>query len=434
MTDAMEPASGISRHTRDNARFTMFLFVAFVLIGAGYIFYAKEHLFGQKYITFGPVVIMLVFALVMLFSSKFRLRDDQAGDNLYYMGFVFTLISLGTTLYEFSDSQDKNQIVQNFGIAIATTICGIVLRIFFAGMRQDPLEIERQSRLELAEAARLVKIELDNTTLEFSSFSREMKQILEDRFKDMEVMHQEMSARVSSACDKFFISIDEASKRSSESIELTTIKASDAITSIAENMAKPITEGSKEIRETLKTSSASLTSSLSAISRNISNQGNKLIEANDQTSLAIKEQLDGLVTQIEAMQRRFAAVQTPEKAINIALTPSIDALAERVSHFEKSSIDQINYLISNFTQIMSTQGNDLRKAIDGLNEIISKLDTDFKKSDIRSPVSDTLHEKRSVFSENNVVNDTNEEIKKQIDPALESQSSVNSKSKKWFFG
>ena len=99
---------------------------------------------------------MLTYALVIYSARNLRLRDDQSGDNLYYMGFLFTLTSLGVSLYQFSVERAAEEIVQNFGIAIASTITGIALRVVFNQMRRDPVEVERMMRLELAEAARRV--------------------------------------------------------------------------------------------------------------------------------------------------------------------------------------------------------------------------------------------------------------------------------------
>ena len=67
--------------------------------------------------------------------------DKPSGDNLYYMGFLFTLTSLAVSLYQFSTVGSAEQIVQNFGIAIASTIAGITLRIMFNQMRRDPVEV-----------------------------------------------------------------------------------------------------------------------------------------------------------------------------------------------------------------------------------------------------------------------------------------------------
>jgi len=134
------------------------------------------------------MMLMVVYS-TLLFAARFlRLRDDQAGDNLYYLGFLFTLTSLGVSLYQFTAVGAAEEIVTNFGIAISTTILGVALRVIFNQMRQDPLEVERTARLELADAARKVRTELDETALLFLNFRRSMLQSAADA--DAEVREQ----------------------------------------------------------------------------------------------------------------------------------------------------------------------------------------------------------------------------------------------------
>ncbi len=123
------------------------LFFAVVLMGSGYIILAKLYAFSAVLVTSVPVLIMIAYAALLGIARLFRLRDDQSGDNLYYMGFLFTLTSLAVSLYQFSSERSSEQIVQNFGIAIASTIAGIALRIFFNQMRRDPVEVEATARL-----------------------------------------------------------------------------------------------------------------------------------------------------------------------------------------------------------------------------------------------------------------------------------------------
>jgi hypothetical protein len=155
------------------------LFFGVVIVGSGYIIISKLNGFGALAVTSVPVLIMIGYA-VLLGARLFRLRDDQAGDNLYYMGFLFTLTSLAVSLYQFSAAGSAEQIVQNFGIAIASTIAGITLRILFNQMRRDPVEVEATARMELAEASRRVKRELESVMLEFGYFRRATQQSVTD--------------------------------------------------------------------------------------------------------------------------------------------------------------------------------------------------------------------------------------------------------------
>src|SRR4051794_1412408 len=76
------------------------LFFTVVLLGSGYIVFAKLHEFNASTVTAVPVLVMIGYAIMLGVARLFRLRDDQSGDNLYYMGFLFTLTSLAVSLYQ----------------------------------------------------------------------------------------------------------------------------------------------------------------------------------------------------------------------------------------------------------------------------------------------------------------------------------------------
>ena len=161
------------------------VFMGFVAAGSAYIILAKLWGIDAFLVTFVPVAVMVVYAVLIVLARGLRLRDDQSGDNLYYMGFLFTLTSLGVSLYQFSAQHAAEEIVRNFGIAIGSTIAGIGLRVIFNQMRRDPVEVEHASRLELAEAARRVRRELDSSVVEFGYFRRTAQQSAADSFSHM---------------------------------------------------------------------------------------------------------------------------------------------------------------------------------------------------------------------------------------------------------
>ena len=153
-------------------------FIVFVL-GSGGIIVLKERGYEQWIVTGFPVAMMFVYALYVTKSRRYLLREDQAGDNLYYLGFLYTLISLAYSLFFFSGEEESTQkIIGNFGLALATTIVGLALRVMFSQMREDPVEIEREARLELGEAVSRLKAELYTSVTELNSFRRAMTQSL----------------------------------------------------------------------------------------------------------------------------------------------------------------------------------------------------------------------------------------------------------------
>jgi DNA-binding FrmR family transcriptional regulator len=124
-----------------------------------------------------PVIVMGLYACAVTLVPRTRLRLDQAGDNLYYLGFTYTLCSLAITLYRFQATEGAaDYIVSNFGIALATTIVGVVFRVWLHQMRDDPLELEREVRSELTEAVSRLRAEIDHAIREFNHFNRTLQQ------------------------------------------------------------------------------------------------------------------------------------------------------------------------------------------------------------------------------------------------------------------
>lgn len=160
-------------------------FGVFSLVGVAFIVIAKSLAWPAAVVTGAPVALMVGYAVAIILLRRLRLRDDQTGDNFYYMGFIFTLTSLAMSLVQYSTGSDVSEIVVNFGVAVASTIAGIVLRILFNLVRRDPVEVEHVARLELADASRRVRLELDGILMELAHFRRTNQQMLEEGFHEI---------------------------------------------------------------------------------------------------------------------------------------------------------------------------------------------------------------------------------------------------------
>ena len=286
------------------------LFFAVVLSGAGYIVFSKLHEFSALQVTLVPVLIMVAYALVLGLARLFRLRDDQSGDNLYYMGFLFTLTSLAVSLYQFSSAGSAEQIVQNFGIAIGSTIAGITLRIFFNQMRRDPVEVEQAARLELADASRKVRRELESTVLEFGSFRRATQQSITDAVDEIDTFLKEAKDRIVGQLEGF-----------------------------ARDANKPLQDASKKSGDTVEELNARVLKTFEAVAKQLAEDGARL----SSSTAAIVSSIDEVVS-------RLASLQTPEQTIEVKLNPAIQGLTRVVGTFSKNAEAQAISINSNLRQ------------------------------------------------------------------------------------
>jgi hypothetical protein len=161
-----------------------FAFLIFLLAGIAAIIGLKAYFSVRPILApVIPIVLMLVYMMIVTRMPRFRLREDQAGDNLYYMGFLYTLTSLAVALYHFAEeARALEYIIASFSVALATTILGVALRVYVHQMRQDPADTEWHARMSLAASAAKLRAELDESVQHLNSFTRQLTQSLEEAF------------------------------------------------------------------------------------------------------------------------------------------------------------------------------------------------------------------------------------------------------------
>jgi hypothetical protein len=384
------------------------VFMAFVAAGCGYIVLAKLAGVGQFYVTFAPVATMLAYALLIYLARGLRLRDDQSGDNLYYMGFLFTLTSLGVSLYQFTATRAADEIVQNFGIAIASTIAGIGLRVLFNQMRRDPVEVERMMRLELAEAARRVRRELDSSVVEFAHYRRTAQQAATDSFNHATEKFDEIVAgflgRLEELTAKLAAPLEAASRRSADAIA----EASQGIgTRIAENAGR-LSAASEALSERVTTISAALGDMVTKLAS--LQTPDRVIEVKLEPMVqSITQAADGLAAQAQAQAARMeaalkAANEATQRSLDLitalrqesdtaaatsragleAATNMIEAMAAVLDEFKTSSkshlevlrfmLEQTDTTMRTFTDVLIKSGIEAAARTDGLREVLPAIE------------------------------------------------------------
>lgn len=163
---------------KDRGFIDQWAFIGFATAGFAAIVSAKWLGAGTAWVAIGAVLLMLFYAGVVGRTGTGRVRADQAGDNCYYLGLIYTLASLSYAIGTFDPNDTASTIVQGFGIALATTIFGLILRVFFNQGRPDLENVEDQARLDLTEASSKLKAELREATRHMKDFTVGLQQSL----------------------------------------------------------------------------------------------------------------------------------------------------------------------------------------------------------------------------------------------------------------
>ncbi len=342
------------------------VFMGVVALGCIYILVAKLAGVDQFYVTFVPVAIMLTYAVVIYFSRNLRLRDDQSGDNLYYMGFLFTLTSLGVSLYQFSVERAAEEIVQNFGIAIASTITGIALRVVFNQMRRDPVEVERMMRLELAEAARRVRRELDSTVVEFAYHRRSAQQAATNSFR-------EVAEKFDDIVGKFQGTLEEITAKLASSLEAASRQSGHTLGELTTTLAATLGESAQQ----LGTETDRLAIRVQATAMKLDEVIGKL-GALEMPESAIKAGLEPLSQSLALAVERLSQPPASAATVKEAVEASSSALAATIDQFRTKSqahiallqalLERADQTMTTFTDVLIKSAMEATIQTEGLRE------------------------------------------------------------------
>lgn len=192
------------------------------------------------------LVICVGFLVVYAYQS-FDSADPHAPENLYYMGLLFTLVSLMYSLivlfiFDIGEGDEGDvgkrvyNLVGSFGIALVSTFTGIFLRIVLLQktLTQDDREIEGQARRDLAETARKLRRELTQTVTAMGGFRRDIVQATANAVRELEQKRSEMVRQVKKVGDEQ----DDMFGKMTEKIGGKLAKAGDDAAAVAGNVKK----------------------------------------------------------------------------------------------------------------------------------------------------------------------------------------------------
>lgn len=228
------------------------LFFIFAIGGSVLLYFTKSMSLPGEIIVACSFGVMLTYAFFILFVPATRLRLDVAADNMYYLGFLYTLSSLAVAIYV----DEASKVLANFGVAITCTIIGIAFRVALNQLRVDPFDVEAASRVELSNATRRVSKELDQSIKELTKFRTMSMQVMAEGY-------EEVQNNVDGAGKDMFASLKETSDKNSEILmgmaeqSNTALKGfSDAIQSFKNSNDEIVSANMQMLNQISKTSEA----------------------------------------------------------------------------------------------------------------------------------------------------------------------------------
>lgn len=200
-----------------------------------------------------PLVIIVGYGLTAWHLPRLELRRDQIGDNLYYLGFLLTLVSLTVTLAQYSEGSENDYIVSNFGLALVATIVGIAGRTFMNQMRKDVVGVEREVQVSLSEASVRLRSQMHASLENFGSFQRQMAQVAQESTAVIAESHKELAQALVKIVEEQARVIQKATDESSAWLRSTIEDSTSRVLSSADENIKSMHSVSSGFAESIET-------------------------------------------------------------------------------------------------------------------------------------------------------------------------------------
>jgi hypothetical protein len=366
----------------------IFFFGAFILGGLLILALKSVGVHGA-WITASAILIMLSYA-VLAVKRRIKVRLDVMGDNLYYLGFLYTLISLSFSLYELGKgTADINALLQNFGLAIMTTLTGLALRVFFNQPKADLTEYENAVRMSLTEATANFIGETSKIGRDISTLRSVLNQIVQETVDS----HKLTTTNLNNAVNQQIALLDQSSTINQKNIDELLRKISDTqkafaasfetnsrslSTSLSDSMSR-IQDGSNgfvarfnEMADALGKLSTVMASLHGEIG-NWSNTVGRIVT----TSEATATNLERSTTILSQLQSN---ISNASGSVTQAVSEGTRAISSSTSSFTGSMAENISLIQTKFTE--------LAKASTDATEIISR--TTARLSEVSDVPNQTL--------------------------------------------
>ena len=350
------------------------------LIGAGIVAIAAGTYFNNLYINLAiPVVIMLYYTYKVYYEDEGALSIEQKADSVYYMGFIYTLVAMTASLVALAnnDQLDFNSVVINFGLALTTTIIGLVVRIMW-------LQLDSQS---LDDAESILKDRVINQT-------RKLSEETENIITKMTAL----SSQLEDATNQLTTNFDSLS----ESFELST--------AVNSNLTS-LTVSAENINTTFTNTSATLNN----LNPQMEQLSQRVREA-AQTPAYVREELSRLEGTSLTIMQELSTISSTLTELRLNLTQVFEGIGGEMNELNVT-VGQTQTTFANNNNMLIENISNMNNSIEQLQETISSNNASF------SDVMDSML--TSMMESAEAIRNRSEQLQEAINQAANAQETLD---------
>lgn len=353
------------------------------------------------------VVLIVLYAVTCSVSEKFRLPEERVGDNCYYLGFIFTLISLAYALWAFDKGRKTEELVSDFGLALASTIVGIGIRVAIQQFRLDTEDVEQATRLSLTEAAEVTKAELINAVSEVQKLSLAYRdklgelnqELTKDAVATVEQLkadlahHKALSTSLRQSYEKVTKShrdstdaLIEQLSRLAPSVSVHKGNLDTAFVALIESIRGVRIDAPPNLFDSMRAALEQSSLAIQGFTRVVGQSDAAVRGSIDQLSRALVEAAEGVRQfQLVAPPELFAAIEVATRQASVSIDDFATRLAATVAQYEQANF-----------QIPEIAFEPLREGLLGITEELSRASRDLVTNE-RARLAETTTQINAMF-------------------------------------
>lgn len=405
------------------------LFVFAVFLGAlGVI---AGTLVGSSFVAIG--IPLFVMALYIFYTQRADVDIPAVivGDSYYYLGFVFTLVALTSSLFVLQESNVTiSKVIGTFGAAMLTTIVGLVSRLvtttFSVESAQRRQELDRQIERELDKFLEQLRTMTGSVSGDFLSMSMEIKSAIENSKEALSSASAEISKETKSISKKLEKSTDKLVEKINEIQVDPDIVESKVIDSL-----KKFDDGITSLQLSYKQSVSSVLSANSKLIEQYEQLESKLVDNQSEFMKSLSNNAEKQLQNNQNAIRDIAlAVKSNGDIFKKSLIDSNESISNQITIYEKN-VNQTNKITETINdnvrslELLTSQINQTMKehysVVMNDLELFDSRKEDFNKisliSNEMSSNIDLLN--KQIVSFNNVINSVSPRLKESTETMVE---------------
>jgi uncharacterized protein (DUF2461 family) len=266
-----------------------------------------------------PAVIIAIYAFLIWVSVDFAEHGEKKADSVYYLGFLFTMVSLSHTLWLMGqEGQEFEVVIGNFGVALSSTIFSLAARIVLTQLvppsdEEFLLSIEEKARMDLNETAKQLTQQLRSISGTLQKDSQAIYKSLRDTFiessKDMAEGMRHNSNSLRKEADELALTLRRDTRTLSQSLQST-------FNEIIQNLSQAMRESVDKVVKVSNITGERLEDSMEDFSKHLQT----LLEMTDKVNATTEQKLN-------AVEAAWSSFQEMPSA-NEVLTKAVDSLSE----------------------------------------------------------------------------------------------------------